>query len=138
VLFGWRTSTIDVDIKLLPDQDAVFRAIPKLKESLALNVELAAPDDFIPVRDGWAERCPFITREGLLSFHHFELVFQALAKIERGHSRDLGDVSAMLERGLVTKSEIREAFASIEPRLYRYPSIDPGAFARAVTDVAGT
>ena len=28
VLMGWRASTIDIDIKLLPDSDALFRAIP--------------------------------------------------------------------------------------------------------------
>jgi len=28
VLLGWRTSTIDVDIKVEPDTDALFRAIP--------------------------------------------------------------------------------------------------------------
>jgi hypothetical protein len=35
VLLGWRASTIDVDIKLVPDQDALLRAIPKLKEIAA-------------------------------------------------------------------------------------------------------
>ena len=53
VLHGWRTSTIDIDIKIVPDVDAVFRAIPVLKERLQINVELAAPDDFIRcVMDG--------------------------------------------------------------------------------------
>lgn len=137
VLFGWRPSTIDVDIKLLPDQDALLRAIPRLKESLQLNVELASPDDFIPVREGWADRCPFIAQEGPLSFHHFDLVAQALAKIERGHAQDLGDVRTMVDRGLVTRAELRETFAAVEPRLYRYPAIDPAAFARAVADIAG-
>jgi hypothetical protein len=136
VLLGWRPSTIDVDIKLLPDQDALLRAIPELKESLHLNVELASPDDFIPVRDGWADRCPFIAQEGLLAFHHFDLVAQALAKIERGHSQDRADVRTMLERGLVTGAELRAAFTAIEPLLYRYPAIDPPAFARAVAEAA--
>jgi hypothetical protein len=134
VLLGWRGSTIDVDIKLLPEQDAVLRAIPRLKESLQLNVELASPDDFIPVRDGWADRCPFIAQEGPLAFHHFDLVAQALAKIERGHAQDLTDVRTMLDRGLVTRAELRAAFAAIEPLLYRYPAIGPAAFARAVAD----
>jgi hypothetical protein len=46
VLLGFRSSTLDVDIKLVPDQDRVLRAIPRLKESLRVNVELAAPDQF--------------------------------------------------------------------------------------------
>jgi len=64
VLLGWRDSTIDVDIKIVPDQDRVFRAIAELKESLRLNVELAAADDFIPVLDGWESRSPFVAQEG--------------------------------------------------------------------------
>lgn len=138
VLMGWRRSTIDVDLKLLPDQDSILRAIPELKESLQINVELASPDDFIPVREGWADRSPFIAQEGRLSFHHFELVFQALAKIERGHEQDLADVREMLARGLVTRSELQRAFLAIQPQLYRYPAVDAAAFDRAVAAIAGT
>ena len=134
VLLGWRASTIDVDIKLVPDQDALLRAIPALKETLRLNVELASPDDFIPVREGWADRSPFIAQEGKLTFHHFDLDAQALAKIERGHTQDLADVRTMLDRGLVSKNGLRAAFTAIEPLLYRYPAIDPAAFAAAVAD----
>lgn len=47
VLMGWRGSTIDVDLKFVPEQDAVFRAIRDLKEKLRINVELAALSDFI-------------------------------------------------------------------------------------------
>jgi hypothetical protein len=32
VLMGWRASTIDVDITIVPDADPVLRAIPRLKE----------------------------------------------------------------------------------------------------------
>jgi hypothetical protein len=92
VLQGWRASTIDVDVKLIPDQDELLREIPKLKEQLNLNVELAAPSDFIPVPDDWEERSPFIRREGPISFHHFDPVAQALSKAERGHAQDLLDV----------------------------------------------
>lgn len=49
VLLGWRRSTIDVDLKLVPEADEVLRAIPRLKEELRINVELASPLDFIPV-----------------------------------------------------------------------------------------
>ncbi|RPI49264.1 MAG: hypothetical protein EHM55_24095, partial [Acidobacteria bacterium] len=85
MLLGWRPSTIDVDIRVEPDTDALFRAIPDIKESLQLNVELASPIDFIPVRPGWQECSPFIAQEGRARFHHFEPYAQALAKVERGH-----------------------------------------------------
>lgn len=132
VLEGWRPSTIDVDIKIVPDADAVFRALPRLKERLQINVELAAPSDFIPVRDGWEDRSPFIAREGRISFHHFDLYAQALAKIERGHAQDAADVRELFDRGLVDRQKLLEYYQAIEPQLYRYPAIDPTAFRLAV------
>lgn len=137
VLHGWRQSTIDVDLKIVPDDDALLRAIAEIKERLSMNIELATPDDFIPVRPGWEERSPFIAREGPVSFHHFDLEAQALAKIERGHRQDLEDVRAMLARALVTREGLRTAFAAIAPSLHRYPAVDPGTFRRAVDDVTG-
>jgi hypothetical protein len=56
VLHGWRTSTIDVDLKLAPDSDRLLRAQPRLKEGLVINVELAAPDDFIPAVEEAVDR----------------------------------------------------------------------------------
>jgi hypothetical protein len=132
VLIGWRETTVDVDLKFVPDQDSVLRAVPALKETLELNVELATPDDFIPVRPAWEERSPFIAQEGTLTFRHFDLSAQALAKIERGHSQDMADVAEMLARGLVTREGLREEFAAIEPLLYRYPALDAASFQRAL------
>ena len=34
VLIGWRRSTIDVDIRLVPETDQLLRAIQRLKEQL--------------------------------------------------------------------------------------------------------
>ena len=137
VLHGWRLSTIDVDVKLLPERDEVFRAIPALKERLSLNVELASPADFIPVRPDWESRSPFITREGHVALHHFDLCAQALSKIERGHAQDLEDLSMLLARGLVQRSEIAAYFTAIEPQLYRYPALDPASFKARVERVVG-
>ena len=135
VLHGWRASTIDVDIKIIPDRDELLRAIPRLKEELNLNVELAAPSDFIPVPDGWEERSPFIRKEGKVSFHHFDPVAQALAKAERGHEQDLLDVSEMIASGLVDPANALDQFESMEPNLYRFPSIDPASFRKAVEEL---
>jgi hypothetical protein len=136
VLLGWRASTVDVDVKLDPEVDRIFRALPRLKEQLAINVELASPDHFIPELPGWQERSLFVAREGRLSFYHYDLYAQALAKIERGHSKDLDDVRQMMARGLVKPAELLARFAEIESRLYRYPAIDPASFRRAVEAVA--
>jgi hypothetical protein len=132
VLLGWRDSTMDVDLVIESDSDALLRSIPEIKEQLHLNVELASPADFIPVTEGWADRSLFIATIGHATFYHYDLYAQALAKVERGHSRDLADVRSMIDRGLVTPAEARARFARIEPLLYRYPAIDPGTFRRSV------
>jgi hypothetical protein len=137
VLVGWRATTIDIDLKLEPEDDALLRSIPRLKDTLQVNVELASPADFIPVAAGWEDRSPFIERIGRLSFHHFDLYAQALAKIERGHVQDLADVRAMLDRGLIEPARALGAFEAIEPYLYRYPAVDAASFRRAVVEAFG-
>jgi hypothetical protein len=134
VLFGWRETTIDVDLKIIPDSDDLFRALPALKESLHLNVELASPDLFIPALPGWESRSLFIGREGRVDWYHYDPYSQALAKIERGHERDRVDVQNLMGQGLVRPDELRKLFREITPLLIRYPSIDPEAFARKVDE----
>lgn len=135
VLEGWRDSTIDIDLKLGTDVDAVLRELARLKDALDVNVELASPADFIPVKPGWQDRSPFVAQEGSVTFRHFDLCAQALAKIERGHETDRRDVSEMLARGLVNGPELQEYFEAIAPDLYRFPAIDPASF-RAALDEA--
>jgi hypothetical protein len=84
VILGWRASTLDADIEVVPESDA-----------------------------------------------------QALAKIERGHAQDRGDVEEMLRRGLVEPARLREMFAAITPQLYRYPALDETQFRRALDEVLG-
>lgn len=137
MVIGWRTATIDVDLAIRPDNDALLRAIPDIKEALDINVELASPADFIPLPVGWEERSPLIERRLQVAFHHFDFYSQALAKVERGHRQDLDDVRAMLERGLVDAAEARRHFDRIEPELFHFPAIDPPTFRRAVVDAFG-
>lgn len=136
VLFGWRSSTVDIDLKLEPDSDQVLRALSKLKETLEVNIELAAPDHFIPEVPGWKDRSVFIGREGRISFYHYDLYSQALSKIERGHSMDLADVEAMIERDLVNRQELLRRFEQIEPHLHAFPAIDPVSFRKVVEKLA--
>lgn len=132
VLLGWRDSTIDVDFKIVPENDEILRSLPKLKERLQMNLELAAPDDFIPELPGWQERSRFIQQQGSLSFLHYDFYAQALAKIERGHTIDLQDVREMIERALVKPQRLLELFTSVEDQLYKYPALDGPSFRRAV------
>jgi len=132
VLEGWRGMTIGLDLKALPEPSGLFEAIAQLKEVIDLNVELASPDDFIPAVPGWRERSLFIARCGTLDFYHYDPFAQALAKIERGHTRDLADVAAMLERRLIDRPRLWQLFESIAPELLRYPGIEPAAFRASV------
>ena len=136
VLIGWRESTIDVDIKLVPEADELLRAIPSLKERLRINVEFATPDHFIPVGDGWESRSPFVADAGRLTVWHFDLCAQAIGKLQRAHLQDLDDVRAMVERGLVSKEQILGSFENIRSQLYRFPAIDPPAFEQRVRRLA--
>jgi hypothetical protein len=135
VLVGWRPTTIDVDIVFRPEQDAVLRAIPGLKDELRVNVELVSPADFLPVPPAWEDRSIFVSREGRLSFYHFDPYAQALAKLERAHAQDLRDVRELLTHGLVDRGRLQAYFADVEPDLYRFPAVDPRSL-RARVDEA--
>ena len=135
VLLGWRASTIDVDIRIFPESDQLLRAIPALKESLEINVELASPADFIPEVAGWKDRSLFIAQEGKLSFYHYDLYAQALAKIERSHAQDVEDVAEMIRSGRIDPRSVFQYFKQIEPRLYLYPAIDPASFRRSLEQI---
>jgi hypothetical protein len=138
VLHGWRETTIDIDMKMVPEVNEILKTLPGLKEKLQVNVELASPDDFIPALPGWEERSIFIGREGAIDFFHYDFYAQALAKIERGHSTDLMDVRRMIEFGLVEASRLLEFFSRIEDGLYKYPAIDADSFRSAVRNFVET
>ena len=137
ILMGWRESTIDVDVLFAPENDQLLRTIPKLKESLELNVKLAFPGDFVPMPAGWEDRSLFVERVGTVTFRSTDPYAQALAKLERGHERDLADVEAMISLKLVDREQLRAFFTEIEPELYRFPAIDPGSFRAAVDAATG-
>ena len=138
VLLGWRDTTIDIDLKMVPEINEILKALPDLKERLQINVELASPDDFIPALPGWEERSTFIGREGAIDFFHYDFYAQALAKIERGHHTDNLDVRRMIELGLVEPARLLELFSRIEDQLYKYPAVDAKSFRSAVQNFLGT
>lgn len=138
VLLGWRDATVDVDLKMIPESDETLRALPRLKDRLKINVELASPDDFIPPLPGWQDRSQFIQQQGNLSFYHYDFYAQALAKLERRHQLDRADVARMFQSGLITGRKLLELFSAIERELHRYPQVDPKSFRRAVEQTVKT
>jgi len=132
LLHGIRGTTVDIDCKFDPEPKGVFEAIQNAKLDLDMNIELASPDHFIPPLPGWAERSQFVGKYGLLEVYHYDYYSQALAKIERGHNRDVRDVSAMAAKGLVKIERFMSYFEQIEADLIRYPGIDPKAFRKKI------
>ena len=137
LLLGWRDTTIDIDLKFDPEPAGIFDAIPGLKRSLEINVELAAPSDFLPALKEWRERSKFVGRYGHLEVFHYDFVSQALSKLERGHAKDLLDVTEMLRRNLVTPEELLAHAEAIRPALRRYPAVDEESFMRRVREFLG-
>ncbi|MBI4549084.1 MAG: hypothetical protein HY707_13960 [Ignavibacteriae bacterium] len=135
ILLGWRDATIDVDLRLIPDNDRILRAIPELKERMNINVELASPADFIPDLPGWKTRSQFIMQDREVAFYHYDFYAQALSKIERFHQLDVLDVKEMLARKLIEPDRLRELFEAIVPVLYRFPAISPEGFRRNLNSI---
>ena len=131
VIEGWRPSTVDVDLRIEPD-DELLRALPSLKERLDVNVELASPADFLPELPAWRDRSPFLFREGQIEVFHYDLYSQALAKIERGFAQDLADVESMIASGAVDPAVLLDLFDAIEDQLYRFPAVEPTELREAV------
>jgi hypothetical protein len=134
LLHGWRSMTIDIDLKPDPEPLGFFEALATLKDELDINVKLASPDDFIPAIPSWRERSLFIGRYGQIEFYHYDPYGQALSKLQRRHERDLRDVRSMLGAKLITKPRLWEMFTLIKAQLIRYPAIDPATFENAVRE----
>ncbi len=135
IMNGWRDMTVDIDCKFDPEPVGIFDVLPVLKDELDINIELAAPEDFIPPLPGWEGRSQYIGRQGQISFYHYDYYSQALSKIERNHARDNADVAEMLDRGLIQRDKLLELFSLIEPDLKRYPAIEPQAFHERVEKI---
>jgi len=125
LLIGWRSSTVDVDIRLDPEPPGIFQALAKIKRALNLNIELASPQDFLPPLPGWRDRSVFIGKRGKISFYHYDFTAQALSKLSRGYDRDLSDVRAMYAQELFSLEDLRDCLRAIEPELIRFPYLTP-------------
>jgi hypothetical protein len=136
VLLGWRKTTLDLDLKADPEPSGFFEALPRLKELVDMNIELASPEDFVPALPGWQDRCIFIAKEGPVTFLHYDFYGQALSKLERLLERDRHDIQRMLADKIVNPDRLLELFLIIEPKLIRYPAIDPTTLRSRVEKLA--
>ncbi|MGA4642869.1 DUF6036 family nucleotidyltransferase [Limisphaera sp. 4302-co] len=134
VWYGWRQTTVDVDLKADPEPAGFYEALAELKDRLGLNVELAAPDQFLPPLPGWQDRSLWIAQHGPIQFYHYDPYAQALAKLHRRHQRDLQDIEAMRRHGWIQPQRLHELFRQIEPQLIRYPAVDIPTLRRIVEE----
>jgi len=132
LLEGWRTMSVDLDLKMDPEPPGAFEAIARLKDELDISVELAAPDQFVPPLPGWQDRSRFIAAHGPVSFYEYDPYGQVLAKIARDHDRDRLDVREYLARGLVDPERFRSLYAQVVPLLIRYPRLDRAALEKRI------
>lgn len=134
VLMGWREMTIDVDLNADPEPEGFFAALPRIKHSMNLNVEIAAPHQFVPELPGWRERSHFIARHGAIDFFHYDFYGQALSKLERSHARDRHDLEKMADAGLILPRSMEKLFSQAQPSIVRYPAIDASLLAQRVQE----
>lgn len=135
VIEGWRATTVDVDMRIEPDED-ILRLLPEMKDRLDLNIELASPADFLPELPGWRDRSPFLFRTGTLDVFHYDLYSQALAKLERGFAQDVADVETMVSSGEVRPAQLLVLYEAIEDQLYRFPAVEPRELRAAIEALA--
>lgn len=131
ILYDFREGTIDIDIA--GDMDELFSYLPKLKERLQVNIEMAKPTDFVPGLPDEKNRHIRIGTFGRVTFMHFDPYAQAFSKIVRGHQTDISDVKALTTTGLV---EIKKLCAMVkalpDSSFARYPRLTRPAVEAAV------
>lgn len=133
VYVGWRNASVDVD--LCSDEETVFRNIQRIKEQLAMNIEFARPEDFVPPLRGSADRHLFIETVGRVSFYHYDPYAQILSKIVRGFQRDLDDAHAFIQNRMVEAGKLKSLVSSIPESAYaKYPNLSKRAVESAVRD----
>jgi hypothetical protein len=122
-------------VRELADAERVTRFMRELGAAARAEAT-CSPPDCVPLQVGWRDRCPFVAQEGRLVFRHFDRLWQALAKLERAHERDLEDVRQLIAIGMAAPDRLLAAFAEIDPSLGRFPAIDAGRFRERVEEAA--
>jgi hypothetical protein len=133
VFLGWRQSSLDVDLS--SDGDEIFHDIQAVKERLALNIEFAQPNDFVPLLDGSHDRHLLIETIGNVAFYHFDPYTQVLSKIVRGFQRDLSDAREFIRSGLVDPETLQSLVDKLPATAYaQYPTLSRTAVQKAVAE----
>ena len=128
------TSTFDINVQFSTahEHHAEFiRCLRTVSREMGILVELASPEQFIPLPAGFQERCQFVGRYGSLDVFHFDFYSIALAKVHRGNEKDFDDVVRMVKTELISLSTLEAYLAQILPDYEFYqPTADPEMFRR--------
>lgn len=134
LLAAGKPSTFDIDLQFVTDNQyhtEFIRCLRTISRELGIPVELASPEQFIPLPVGFQDRRRYVGRYGLLDVFHFDFFSIALAKIHRGNEKDFDDVAHMIRTGLVSLSALEASLEQILPEYEFYlPSADPALFRR--------
>jgi hypothetical protein len=134
MLAAGKMSTFYIDLQFSTDHryHAEFiRCLRTVSRDLGAPVELASPEQFIPLPAGFEDRRQYIGRYGLLDVFHFDFYSMALAKIHRGNEKDFDDVMQMIRAGLIEMAALEAFLVEILPEYEFYqPSADPALFRR--------
>lgn len=120
ILVDAKVTTLDIDLKLeIPDQyqEEFIRCLREISLQRNLSVELASPDQFIPLPAGYQNRHQYIGRYGSLELFHFDFYSMALSKLHRGNQKDYSDVIQMVRNDLISMAELRKQFQEVLPKL---------------------
>jgi len=116
---GLKAATVDIDLDIREtppqDQGELLGILRDLKKELDLNIEEAAPPDFIPVPAGASDRAGFIGTYGRVDFYRYDPYSVALAKIERGQERDFEDVATMIGAGSIEWHVLETCYHEVLP-----------------------
>ena len=134
LLAAGKTSTFDIDLQFTTDDQhhaEFIRCLRTVSRELGVPVELASPEQFIPLPAGFQDRRRYVRRYGSLDVFHFDFYSIALAKIHRGNEKDFDDVVRMIRAELVDQSALAAYLEQILPEYeYYQPSADPDLFQR--------
>jgi hypothetical protein len=135
ILYDFREGTVDIDIA--GDMDELFSSIPKLKERLHINIEMAKPTDFIPSLPDEKKRHITIGTFGKVMFMHFDPYAQAFSKIVRGHETDISDVKALVAAGLFDAKKLCKMVKKLpDSNFTRYPRLNRSAVEAVIESFA--
>ena len=134
LLHGWRSTTIDVDLKPDPEPPGLFEALAVLKDEIDINKNWPARINSYRLCLVGASAVCLSRVTGNSSFFITILYGQTLSKLQRRHDRDIQDARSFLRDGLIDVARLLEMFEQIEPELIRYPAVDAASFRSAVLE----